>query len=118
MVVRRHGIIGGPLQKPPKPKKLPGYIPPMKIRERVKKSVVDVVIVDAEEKFEDDFDCVKPEDVLEEYNPDGLFVSEFTCEECGFVSKSSGGLKIHQRVHATEASEPEQLESPDPFQFE
>lgn len=124
---RRHGIIGGPRQRPPKPKLLPGYAvnkkqQPVKVsKPEPKEELIDVDIViisseedDYEEKEDivieelDTFDLVEQEDVLDEYIPESpLF---FECDECDFSCKSARGLSSHKRWKhpvVTEVFEPE-----------
>jgi len=96
MVIRRHGIIGGPRQRPPVSRKV-------QQKPIVKKHTVDVIVVDSsdvdvvviEPEDEEIFDEILEEDKLEVYTPDDLF-EEFVCE-CGFVAKSERGLKSHKR---------------------
>jgi hypothetical protein len=107
-MLRRHGIIGGPKQRPPRPKMLPGFMP-KKQKKQKQKELIDVVVVDSvSEEVLDDFDCVEEEDILDEYIPVGVFQTEHKCTLCEFTTKSEKGLKIHMNWHlSTEVSEQE-----------
>ena len=113
MVVRRHGVIGGPKQSPPKSRKIKKPL-------KVKKNSIEIMIIKDEEFIEEpvmdvivvesNYDVVTDEDKLESYIPNDLDVlPRYGCIFCEFAAKSKRGLKTHKRAKhpVTEDFEPE-----------
>jgi len=102
MSIRRHGVIGGPRQRPPVPKRTKEQ--QQKIMAR-KEKPIEVVVVNTKlpvievVTVEPDFDEVEDRDKLEDYVPSELDVlPKYGCILCGFVAKSERGLNTHKRM--------------------